>query len=62
VQPGHPGHPIGDPLAGQHTPVGGHQAHVMVAFGPIDPYQQHRQLLLVSVSTPTLGRKRAAAT
>jgi hypothetical protein len=44
VQPGQAGHPIGDPLAGQHAPIGSHHAHVMVALGPIDPNQQHRQL------------------
>jgi hypothetical protein len=44
VQPSHPSHPIGDPLTGQHPTVGGHQAHVMVTLGPIDPDQQHRQL------------------
>jgi hypothetical protein len=48
VQPGHPSHPIGDPLAGQHAPVGSHHAHVVVALGPIDPDQQHRGSLLVS--------------
>jgi hypothetical protein len=42
VQPGRPSHPIGDPLPGQHPAVGGHQAQVMVALGPIDPDQQHR--------------------
>jgi len=39
VQPGHPGHPVSDPLAGQHAPVGRHHAHIMVALGPINPNQ-----------------------
>ena len=47
VQPGHSDHPLGDPLAGQHAPVGGHHAHVMVALGPVDPDQQHSGSLLV---------------
>jgi hypothetical protein len=61
VQPGQPGHPIGDPLGGQHLAVGGHDAHVMVTLGPIDPDQQHRQLLLISTLFAP-GRRRAAAT
>jgi hypothetical protein len=59
VQPGDSGHPVGNPLAGQHLPVGGHDAHVMVALGPVDPDQQHRQLL---VSTFASGLEEAAAT
>jgi hypothetical protein len=59
VQPGHPGHPIGDPLAGQHAPIGRHHAHIMVTLGPIDPNQQHRQLLLSR--RPLLAWRRAAA-
>jgi hypothetical protein len=47
MQPSHPGHPIADPLGGQHLAVGGHHAHIMVALGPIDPNQQHRSSLLV---------------
>lgn len=60
VQPGHPGHPIGDSLTGQHAPVGGHQAHVMVALGPIDPDQQHGSSFLVS--TPAIGLEEDPAT
>jgi hypothetical protein len=44
VQPGHARHPIRDPLGDQHLAVGRHHTHVMVALGPIDPDQQHRQL------------------
>ena len=60
VQPGHPGHPISDPLAGQHASVGGHDAHIMVALRPIDPDKQHRGPL---PSRPVLpASRRTAAT
>jgi hypothetical protein len=59
MQPGQAGYPIADPLASQHAPISGHDAHVMVALGPVDSDQQHRQLLL---STFASGLEEAAAT
>jgi hypothetical protein len=47
VQPGQARQSIGDPLGGQHLAVDGHQAHVMMALGPIDPDQQHRPFSLL---------------
>jgi hypothetical protein len=60
VQPSHAHHPISDPLAGHRPAVGGHDADVVVAFCPIDPDQQHRQLL--SPRPLRSAWRRAAAT
>jgi hypothetical protein len=41
VQLGHPAQPIGDATLGQHRALLIQQAHVVVALGPVHPYQQH---------------------
>lgn len=49
VQLGHAAETVGDAARSEHRALLVKQAHVMVALGPVHPYEQHRNLLRVEL-------------
>jgi hypothetical protein len=43
VQPGHPGHALGQPGLGQAAAGGVHHLHIVVVFGPVVSHQQSQR-------------------